>query len=171
MNAIRYMKQDACKKIFLESFDAYSDAIFRFCLVKTNNKEIAEDLTQETFIRYWQSLRRGSEMSNTRSFLYTIARNLVIDWYRKHKSESLEQIMEGGFQVKDTTNTPETVASYTEILTAIDVLDAHDGEVLMLRFVEGMEPKDIALILNESANTISVRINRALKRLQKQLHI
>ncbi|MEX0930918.1 MAG: RNA polymerase sigma factor [Candidatus Paceibacterota bacterium] len=165
------MKQDACKKIFLESFDAYSDAIFRFCLVKTNNKEIAEDLTQETFIRYWQSLRRGSEMSNTRSFLYTIARNLVIDWYRKHKSESLEQIMEGGFQVKDTTDTPETVASYTEILTAIDVLDAHDGEVLMLRFVEGMEPKDIALILNESANTISVRINRALKRLQKQLHI
>lgn len=165
------MEQDTCKQIFLESFDMYSDAIFRFCVLKTSSKEIAEDLTQETFMRYWQSLRRGSEITNARSFLYTIARNLVIDWYRKHKSESLEQKMEGGFQVKDKTFTPEIAASYAEVLTAIDTLDPNDGEVLMLRFVEGLEPRDIALILNESANTISVRINRALKRLQKHLNV
>ena len=79
------MDQSSVKESFLQMFDAYSDAIFRFCMVKTSNKELSEDLTQEVFMRYWQALAGGREMTNTRSFLYTIAQNLIIDWYRKKK--------------------------------------------------------------------------------------
>lgn len=52
------MNQDSQKQVFLESFDLYSDAIYRFCVVKTSDTELAQDLTQETFTRYWQALRQ-----------------------------------------------------------------------------------------------------------------
>ena len=166
------MEQDALKQTFLEAFDAYSDAIFRFCMVKTGNTELAEDLTQDTFMRFWQSLRTGAEMANTRAYLYTIANHAVIDWYRKKKSDSLDQKFETGFQAADETiMMPEANAAYAEIMQSLGKLAAGDAEVLVMRFVDGLEPRDIAEILGESANTISVRNNRAIKRLKEHLHV
>lgn len=166
------MNESTIKNVFLESFDDFSDAIYRFCLVKTSNKELAEDLTQETFMRYWQSLREGKEMSNTRSFLYTIANNLVIDWYRRKKATSLDAQEEIGYEPRDEKSiSSEAFASVKEILAVIDDLEEKDKEVLLLRYVEGLEPKDIAEILNENANVVSVRINRAITKVQKKLHV
>lgn len=168
-----FMEMESDKEIFLQAFDSHSDAIFRFCLFKTSNKELAEDLTQEVFMRYWQALRVGKEMSNTKSFLYTIARNAIIDWYRKKKSTSLDTLQESGFEPADSARTEnvQKSAEYSEILSAIDGMDESDQEVLILRFVEGLDPKDIAEILNETANVISVRINRAQERVRKQLRL
>lgn len=168
----RYMNQSSLKNSFLETFDAYSDAIFRFCLVKTSNKELAEDLTQETFMRFWQSLVDGKEMTNVRSFLYTIANNLVIDWYRKKKSTSLDVLEEDGFEPADAQLiSPEKQSQFTEILATIKDLEERDREVLLLRYVEGLNPKDIALIQNETVNAVSVRITRAIEKVQKKLHV
>lgn len=166
------MEQDSLKAIFLAAFDEYSDAIFRFCVVKTGNRELAEDLTQDTFMRFWQALRGGATMTNTRSYLYTIANNAVIDWYRKKKSDSLDQKAEGGFQVADERAlSPDANAAYAEILRNMQKLAAGDAEVLVMRYVDGLEPRDIAEILGESANTVSVRINRATNRLKEQLGV
>jgi RNA polymerase sigma-70 factor (ECF subfamily) len=140
--------------------------------VKTSNKELAEDLTQETFMRYWQSLQDGRTMTNTRSFLYTIASNLVIDWYRKKKSSSLEALEENGYEPPDPQAPSALRASeFAEVLEVIDELEEKDREVLLLRYVEGLDPKDIAEITQETANAISVRINRAIEKVQKKLHI
>lgn len=166
------MNQSSLKEAFLESFDAYSNAIFRFCLVKTSNKELAEDLTQETFMRYWQALKDGKQMTNTRSFLYTIANNLVIDWYRKKKSSSLDALEEGGYEPKDTQlQSAIGNAEFTEVLSVIEDLEEKDKEALLLRYVEGLDPKDIAELSGETANTVSVRINRAIEKVQKKLHL
>ena len=166
------MDQSSIKKSFIAAFDTYGDAIFRFCLVKTGNRELSEDLTQETFTRYWQSLRDGREMTNTRSFLYTTASHLVIDWYRKKKEDSLDARMDRGFEPRDTnTLGAELGAEYAEVLRAIDGMEGKDKEVLLLRYVEELEPKDIAHIMDESTNVISVRIHRATKRLQEKLDI
>jgi len=166
------MNQSSQKTTFLESFDAYSDAIFRFCIVKTSNKELAEDLTQETFMRYWQSLQAGKEMTNPRSFLYTIANNLIIDWYRKKKATSLTALQEDGYEPADTQQmSSQENAQFAEVLLTIEDLEEKDKEVLLLRYVEGLDPKDIAVILEESANVVSVRINRAIEKVQKKLHI
>lgn len=165
------MNQEALEKIFLQSFDAYGDAIFRFCLVKVSNRELAEDFTQEVFMRYWQALRDGKVMTNTRSFLYTIANNLAKDWYKKRKSESLDARMDGGFELADPGPSPHIDAEYREALLKITDMDDEDREILMLRHVEGWEPKDIAEMLNVSANVVSVRLNRAMSRLQEKLQI
>jgi RNA polymerase sigma factor (sigma-70 family) len=165
------MNQKELEQIFVTSFADYGDAIFRFCMIKVSRVELAEDMTQEVFSRYWQYLRDGKEMTNTRSFLYTIANNMAKDWYKKKKSDSLDENMDAGVQPKDAASSPETMASYQEVLDMMDDLEPKDKEVLLLKYVEGLPPKDIALILEESPNVISVRLNRATKRLQEKLHI
>lgn len=167
----RYMSQEQLEIKFVESFAEYGDAIFRFCMVKVSQVELAEDMTQEVFARYWQYLRDGKEITNARSLLYTIANNLAKDWYKKKKSESLDAHMESGAMPVATEASPELLASYQEVLDAIGVLEERDQEVLLLRYVEGLDPKDIAVALGETANTISVRLNRATKRLQQTLHL
>lgn len=166
------MQQSTLKEDFLASFDTYSDAIFRFCLVKTSSKEVAEDLVQETFMRYWQSLSAGKQMRNTRSLLYTIANHLVIDWYRKKRSLSLDALSDDGFEPpEEQLSTSQDDAEFGRILGVIDDLEDKDREVLLLRYVEGLDPKDIAEITGDTTNVVSVRIHRAIEKVQKKLHI
>ncbi len=167
----RYMDQDSKEKVFIQSFSEYGDAIFRFCMVKVSNSELAEDMTQEVFTRYWQYLRDDKTMTNTRSFLYTIANNMAKDWYKKKKADSLDEKMESGVVPKDISADPETTAEYQEVLGLIEDMEEKDKEVLLLTYVEELAPKDIAEILGETANTISVRLNRATKRLQQKLGV
>lgn len=156
------------KAAFMDSFATYGDAIFRFCLVKVSHKEQAEDMTQEVFMRYWQYLRDEKEMTNTRSLLYTIANNLAKDWYKKKKADSLDVQIEAGHEPTSTLAGVEVDAQYQELMRVISTMDEADQSVLMLRFVEGLPPREIATILGENVNTISVRINRAQNRLQQQ---
>ncbi len=165
------MNQSTLEKVFVESFSEYGDAIFRFCIVKVSNIELAEDMTQEVFTRYWQYLRDGKEMTNTRSFLYTIANNMAKDWYKKKKAGSLDEKMESGDVPKDKESSPEIVAEYQEVLAVIEDMEEKDKEVLLLKHVEGLQPKEIAEVLEETANTVSVRLNRATRRLQEKLGV
>ncbi len=167
----RYMKQKEAEQQFLSAYHQFGDAIFRFCLVKVSNKELAEDITQETFIKYWQYLRDGKDITNTRSLLYTIANNAAKDWYKKKKAVSLEDRLEVGKEPIAVETPAEVQAAYNEALETISELEESDREVLLLTHVEGLPPREIAEMLGESANTISVRINRATKRLRKALHV
>ena len=165
------MDQGAIEKVFTDSFSQFGDAIFRFSVLKVSNVELAEDMTQEVFTRYWQYLRVGKPMTNTRSFLYTIANNLAKDWYKRKKPVSLDDHIDAGILPKDRSASPEVMASYQEVLDSIDDMEPKDRAVLLLKYVEGLDPKDIAIILDETANTVSVRLNRATERLQQKLHI
>lgn len=155
----------------MEAFSLYGDAIYRFCLVKVSNKELAEDMTQEVFMRYWQYLRDGKELTHPRALLYTIAHNLAKDWYKRKKAVSLDDRLAAGHEPAAHGNDAETLAQYEEVLAAIGELEENDREVLILRYLEGFSPKEIGSILNETANVISVRLNRATKRLQHTLHL
>ncbi len=165
------MDHDSMKTQFLSAYDVYGDAIFRFCVLKVSNRELAQDLSQEVFMRYWQSLRKGEEFQNERAYLYTLARNLVIEWYRKKKETSLDALSEAGVEFKgDTSKSITDSAEAREVMGVINELEEADREVLVLRFVEGFSPKEIAELSDETANTISVRIHRALKKVQELLH-
>ncbi len=157
--------------VFIEAFDAYSDAIFRFCVVKVSNVERAEDMTQEVFTRFWVYVKNGKDIANTRALLYTIANNLAKDWYKKKKSESLEMHLDNGFAPVSKDLSPEVLSEYQEVLTAMSDMEERDREVLYLRFVEGFEPRDIAETLGETANAISVRLNRAVTKLKQKMNV
>lgn len=165
------MDQDETKAYFLQIYDAYADDIFRFCYLKVSSKEVAEDISQETFTRFWQALREGTVMRSERALLYTIARNLVIDWYRKKKESSLDVLTEDGREFAGD-GAPDVMrtAEMQEALRAVDALDEASKEAVLLRFVEGLTPQEIGRLSGESANVISVRLNRAMKKVRATMH-
>ncbi|MDB5265816.1 MAG: polymerase sigma factor, sigma-70 family [Parcubacteria group bacterium] len=165
------MDQNEAKAYFLSIYDKHADEIFRFCFMKVSNKEKAEDLTQEAFMRYWQSLRTGEPVRNDRAFLYTLARNLVIDWYRKKKESSLDVIQEAGIDFAGEGRADvEQAAQMNEVMAVVNQLDEPSRDVILLRFVEGWSPQQIAELNHESANAVSVRLNRAIKKVQELIH-
>jgi RNA polymerase sigma-70 factor (ECF subfamily) len=162
------MDQHTLKAHFLKAYDQYADPLYRFCYMKTSSTALAEDLTQETFMRFWQRLREGVVVKSAQALLYTIARNLVIDWYRKKKEQSLDALQEAGADFAgEGSGEIVAFAEAREALAVVDRLDEPSREVLLLRFVEGYSPQEIAAYLGTSANVISVRINRAIKKVQE----
>ncbi len=165
------MDDEERKEHFLEVYGQYADDIFRFCLMKVSRRTVAEDLTQEVFMRFWQQQREGVLIGNERALLYKMARNLVIDWYRKKKEQSLDVLQEEGFEFANEDH--RSIEQNAEIREALDIvhgLDEPSREALLLRFVDGFSPREIAALSGESANAVSVRINRAIKKVQERLH-
>lgn len=169
------MKRDM-ERTFLDAYEACADAIFRFCYFRVGNSAVAEDLVQETFTRTWKYLSDGHEIDSLKAFLYRTARNLIIDGSRKKKLDaSVEERTELGLEPKD--DDAESILlkiEWHELLRKMNLLTDSERELLLLRFVEGYTPKEIACLLQESPNTVSVRIHRAKKTLkafwkQKQL--
>ena len=146
------MVQEEIKEQFLATYDEYGDAIFRFCQLKVAVRATAEDISQEVFLRYWQQLRMGKDIENGRALLYSIARNLIIDWYRKKKEQSLDTLVDAGFEFQSSDDISTVSQSEArEVLGVIGKLDEPTREALTLRYVEGFSPKDIAEITGETA--------------------
>lgn len=164
------------EKVFGEIYSRESDAIFRFCLLRTSDREVALDFTQDTFMRFWNSLMLGKEINNHRTFLFTIARNIVIDFYRKKKAYSLETLMENAAEGRASFQlvAPDNVETEVEagfLIDKIRELPEPYSNAVYLRCVEELKPREISEILGESANVISVRISRGLEQLRQLLHI
>lgn len=160
---------------FKNTYDKESDAIFRFCLIRVSDREQALDITQETFLRFWQNLVEGKEINNKKAFLFTIAHRLIIDWYRKKKSVSLDKILdrENEGEVKNDIVDETTVdninmkAEGRYLLEKIKELPENYQQIIYLRFVEGLSPPEISKIIDISVNATSVKINRGLAELRK----
>jgi RNA polymerase sigma-70 factor (ECF subfamily) len=153
--------------VFLEWYGAHNDGIFRFCLLKTSNRNVALDITQETFSKVWEYLSKGNEIKEPKAFLYRIATNIVIDFYRKKKSDSLDTMIESGFDpMQEDYISPEKFSEIQELHAKLAMLDDKHKDVIIMRFINDMSVQDIAAIYDEHENTISVRIHRALEKLR-----
>lgn len=156
---------------FLEAYDAYADAIFRHCYYRLFDRERAKDVMQDAFIRTWEYMQKGEKVDNIRALLYRIANNLIIDFVRRKKEASLDAMQEEGFDPA----TDDDMAHIAERLDggqaieALKRLDDTHREVLVLRYVNGLQPTEIAEITGETANTVSVRIHRGLGKLRIML--
>lgn len=160
------------EKQFLEAYDQYADAVFRFCLFQTSNRDLALDLAQDTFTKTWDYLQNGKKVKNIQAFLYQVARNLIIDYRRKKKSQSLDNILDSGLEFEDPDLHREQYEFSIDSKLAFQLLDEIGEsyrEVLLLRYVDQMQVQEIAELLQEKENTISVRIHRALDKLKTLL--
>src|SRR3989344_1180814 len=89
------MNEEQMKTEFLKFYDSQADAIFRYCLFRVNSRDEALDIAQETWRKVWEAhFSRKKEIENPRSYLFTVARNTLTDWYRKVKPHSLEELTE-----------------------------------------------------------------------------
>ena len=153
---------------FLSAYDEHADALFRHCVVRVRDKDVATDIVQETYTKTWNYLSEGKEIQHFKAFLYRVANNLIVDGSRKKKSASLDAMMdEDAFEVLDETiKDPGDIGDARQALGLLAKLDEMYRVVITLRFVDGLSPKEIAHTLAISENVASVRIHRGIEKLK-----
>jgi RNA polymerase sigma-70 factor, ECF subfamily len=159
----------------------YQHRLLRYLLYLTSNREMAEDLFQEVWMRV---LVRGAQFNGQARFdtwLFTIARNLVIDHRRKRTMSSLDELFDVGgdddrpmsFEVADDDPTPFDSFSNLEdrqrIASALMQLDTLHREVLVLRFHEELSLEEISKVTRAPLSTVKSRLYRGLAAIRPKL--
>ncbi|MCI5108815.1 MAG: sigma-70 family RNA polymerase sigma factor [Candidatus Pacebacteria bacterium] len=169
------VEDNSLQKQFIESYDQFADDIFKHCFFRVSDKEVAIDMMQEVFTKVWKYVDDGNDIHNIRAFLYKVANNMIIDYYRKKKSVSLDKIEEGRevpFEIEDV-GADEKILSESEVKIIsgfLEKLEEPYKQAVVLRYIEGMSIDEIVEVTGESNNNVSVRINRGIKKLKKLIN-
>lgn len=137
------------------------DKIYRYCYFRVHNREIAEDITQETFLRFLKS-GNYQESGQSLQYLYTIARNLCIDEYRKKQTEDISEEMATG-------ETEDKLLTSIALHAALSELPEQDRELLLLRYANEVPLAVIVKLTGMSRFAVYRKINGLLKQLQGKL--
>lgn len=175
---IRIKPLNINKESFAALYDTHIKSIYRFIFFKVNSKEEAEDLASETFLKAWNYLSKidnSNKIHNFKAFLYKIANNLVIDFYRKR---SLLPVNLNDGEWEDA-NIPDTELTgidkikkeddAAEIKEAFKKIPENYSSVVIWYYLEELEISEIAQILGKSEGTVRVTVHRALKALKRVL--
>ena len=155
------------------AFDAVVDhhgAKLRSMLeIKLPTREDAHDAASETWIRFWQ-YAQSTTIDSLSGLIYTIARGVIADFYRKNAKRSEQSIdtEEGTIDISDPLHESIIDQVDVELLkTFMKKLGAEDVQMIMMRYMEGHRVKDIASKIGKTENATSVALHRAINKLRK----
>lgn len=153
-------------------YDLYSPGLFRYAYRLLGDEQLAEECVSETFSRYLTMLRanRGAE-TNLRAYLYRIAHNWITDSYRKH-SPTITELDEDApdFQTECLEIQAENRLEQQKIRSALACLTPDQRQVIMLRFIEGWENKEVAAALKKPVSAIKALQHRAIVMIRKMVN-
>ena len=148
-------------------FSVGMNAYFFF---KTHNRETGQDLVQSTFMKTWSYLAGGGKFDLMKAFLYHVLNNLIVDEYRKHKTESLDVLLENGFEPYiDYTKRIYDIFDGKAALGLLEHLPAKYQKILRMRYKQQLSINEISLITGQTRNAVAVQAHRGLNKL-KLLH-
>lgn len=155
------------KDAFRILYEHTYQSIYVYLLSIVQNKEEAEDLLQETFIRVRLYVDRYSDQGKPLAWMFTIARNLAYMRLRELKKKSFQEFETIqnmiGFSVI------QNVENRIVLEGAFQVLNDEERSIVLLHAVSGMKHKEIASILNKPLSTVLSKYNRAIKKLNQEL--
>lgn len=149
-------------------YDTYADAIFRHLYMRLGDRDRAKELMQDVFMRAWQYRARGATITHEKAWLYRAAHNAFVNEIRTDKrSYSFDaMVAETGYDVVDETADSSDAADHRELLAYLAQLKDSYREVLVMRFIDGLDVIEISELLGEHETNISMRIKRALEKLK-----
>lgn len=156
--------------VFQQLYEKYHQDVFQFIFYMVKDRETAEDLMQEVYIKVLNSYNRFEGKSSERTWLYSIARNTAIDHFRKHKSWK-QRIFENFDWSRDTISDnqplPEEIAELNDEMKAIynslNQCTVDQRMVLILRHVQVLSINETAEVLGWTASKVKTTQHRALK--------
>ncbi len=170
MNNIMLTKkqQEKERELFTIVHNVYVKGLNTYAYYKVNNRSKSEDLVQDTFLKTWKYIVKGGRIEIMRAFLYHILNDLIIDQYRKHKTVSLDVLIQKGFEpnVDDSEFIMNNFDGKVALLL-IKLLPEKYQRVMHMRYVQDLSIKEIALITKESHNTVAVQLHRGLQKIKK----
>ncbi len=153
-------------------YDHYHPQIYRFVFVKVGRREDAEDITHQVFLAAWQNIGKYKHRGHPfGSWLYQIARNLVIDHYRAKKPETSLDKMDPEIFVS-------SLNAHADLTMKLDMEKAMKGiarlkpeyqDVIILRFIEDMPLREVARAMEKTEGAVKLMQHRAIKELQRNL--
>lgn len=152
-------------------YEKYIAPIFRFIYFRVKNRQEAEDLTQVVFLKAWKNVKKYRKQNNPfSSWLYTIARNTIIDYWKKKKEVDLDDKVFNF--LPDNSNLLQEIENendFQQIIESIDMLTAEQQEIIILKFIEDLSNEEISEILCKSEEAVRQLQVRALKSLKNIL--
>lgn len=149
-------------------YDRFLTQIYRFIFLKVSNQHDAEDLSQQVFIKAWGAIDRFEEEGAPfESWLYKIARNLVIDFYRTKKSTT--ELEENMMIIDSRIDTEEVIflkQSGSKIVKAIGCLTDEQQNIIILRYTEDLSYKEISKIMKKNQPALRILQHRAINKLK-----
>ncbi|MFH1565010.1 MAG: RNA polymerase sigma factor [bacterium] len=162
---------------FGKVYDIYVNKIYRYIYFKVSSAHEAQDITSEVFLKTWEYLLKGEKkVENLEALFYRIARNLVIDFYRKkeHSDLSVEDLdsQESIARVKglnEIYRNLDVKFKTQEVFEALEKLNDGYCEIIILKYVNQLSTKEISKIINKSRGATRVLAHRALEVLKRLL--
>jgi len=154
-------------------YDAYHERIYRFVYLKVSQKEEAEDITHQVFLSAWQNIKNyNSRGFPFTSWLYQIAKNKIIDYYRSNKPRiSIELVSEKNMEASLIADPSSTnFIEIESVKKAISKLTPEQQDVLIMRFIEDLPIKEVAATLNKTVGAIKLIQFRAVNKLKQILN-
>jgi len=152
---------------FGELYQQHLKQIYRYIFYKVGNAADAEDLTEQTFLKAWEAMRRYREQGVPfAAWLFRLAHNLVIDFHRtRHEAAPLDDLRDA----EDGQITPEDLAAVRldidTLRQAILQLTPEQQQVVLLRFVQGLNHSEVATIMGKNEGAVRGLQHRALRAL------
>jgi RNA polymerase sigma-70 factor (ECF subfamily) len=159
-------------ELFEKLYDEHSAAIYRFLFLRLKSKEIAEDITQDVFLKILPRIKDSSlRAETTLPYLYTVARNALVDYYRKKKCVLFEEDDDMFFAPSE--DSADNFAIAQDDRSLIAAAFSHLGEdqksVLTLFYMEEMSFVEIASVIGKSEDTVRQIKSRAQKKVREYI--
>ena len=164
------------KEAFIKAYDLYLSNIYRFVYFKVDSHEEAEDITSQTFLKTWDYIQNNQidEYKNLKSLLYKVARNTVIDHYRKKSQQQNISLSSGPDETtldladakQDLIKKAETDIDFAILQKVMFQLKDEYREIITLRYVNELTISEIAEVLDKNKGSVRVQIFRALNALR-----
>ncbi len=150
-------------------YDHYLPKIYRFVLLKVSHREEAEDLTHQAFLKAWENINQYNFKGYSfGAWLYRIARNITVDYYRNNRSEtSLEEVSEIAIGGLSLGGAIDKKIEWEGLIKSLKQLKEIEQEVLIMRFVEDLPLKEIAEAIDKSEGAVKLIQHRAINNLKK----
>ena len=155
-------------------YKSYSVPIYRFVYIKISSKQTAEDLTSEVFVRFWKTFQKSGQdrILNPKAFLYKVAKNVIVDFYRKQTQPlplPIDEVVELADSSQDIGQKELALSDQEQIQKAIKNLKDEDQDVILWYYLDQMPVGEIAEIIDKSENAVRVMIHRAMQELREQM--
>jgi len=161
--------KDGGVEAFGSLYDHYLPKIYRFVLLKVSHREEAEDLTHQSFLKAWENISQYNFKGYSfGAWLYRIARNITVDYYRKNRQEtSLEGVSEVAIEGLSLGGTIDKKIEWEELIKSLKQLKEIEQEVLIMRFVEDLPLKEVAKVIDKSEGAVKLIQHRAINNLKE----
>ena len=158
---------------FLHLYERYLYRIYYYILARVRDSQVAEDLTSEIFLLAFENLSHYQPTAPFSAWIFTIARNVVVSYFRKNHTKY--RYINDFLDFQNSNNRSQVYSDTSDAMIdlgqSIAQLNTYERELLRLRFAGGLTHQEIAKVLKRSPGAIKMALHRLLRKLQREMEI